>query len=149
MALDGFTIQMISVGVVLFLFALHIFSKKVHYFVGGLILMGLGVLKYLVARNYFHFQLWKFPVIEFALWFLAVFAGKDLLKEGFSEDSKVLKWPSIIIALTIIVLTTVPTLNSMGIIEFALPSYPPIIDHVIYVLTGIFLLIGTFTLVDE
>ncbi|MBU0461074.1 MAG: hypothetical protein KJ574_00650 [Nanoarchaeota archaeon] len=142
-------VSVISIGVVIGLFALHIFSKKIHYFVGGLILAGMGVLELLFGFGVVSLDINEYPVVHFAVYFMVVFAGKDLLKEGFHEGQPYLRYPSIILALILIIITTIPTLNTFGVISYVLPEYPHILDMVLYILSGIFLLIGTFFIIKE
>jgi hypothetical protein len=139
-------VQIISVVVVIGMFALMVISKKLHYIVGGLVLIGVGIITLLFEMGRIDIDLGEFPIVNFAVYFMIVFAGKDLLKEGFKEKDSPLKWPSIILAIVLIVITTLPTLKKMKVIDWALPEYPPLIDAIIYMVSGVFLLIGLFTI---
>lgn len=141
-------VQIISVVIVLGMLALMIVSKKVHYFVGGLILIGTGVMSILFITGVTEMDFDKIPIVSFAVYFMIVFASKDLLKEGFKEKESSLKWPSIILALLLLTLTTIPTLNKAHVIDWALPEYPKIIDAILYIISGVVLPIGTFTLLS-
>jgi hypothetical protein len=143
---SSLVVQIISAIIAVGLTVLMVISKRVHYFVGSIILVGVGVVTILDEYGITNINLDEFPVVNYAVYFMILFAGKDLLKEGFKEKQSALKYPSIILALLLIIMTTLPTLNKMNVIDWALPKYPPIVDAVIYIVSGIFLLIGVFTL---
>lgn len=121
-------------------------NKKLHYFTSGLTLITIGVLPILHNAGIMEFDLGQFPILNFVVYFLVVLAGKDLLKEGFKEKSSSMKIPSIVLGAFLIIMNTIPTLNTFEVIEWTLPAYPPIIDHIIYIVSGIFLIIGIFTI---
>lgn len=145
MAID-LTSQIISIFIVILLFLSLLLSKKIHYFIAGLLLIFLGSAPYLYEYSIIPFNIMDFPVFNFTAYFFIVFASKDLFKEGFKEKESALKWPSLILAIVLIVLTTIPTLNKLQVIDFVL-EYPPVVDHVIYIVSGLFLLIGIFTII--
>ena len=108
----------------------------------------MGALPFLHGYEMIDFDITKYPVFNYVAYFFIVLAGKDLLKEGFKEGESPLKLPSIILAIALITLTTISTLNRMGVIKFAL-DYPPAIDWVLYIVCGLFLIIGIFILFSE
>ena len=142
-------VQVVSVVLVILLLASMIFSKKLHYFLGGVILVAVGVVTILFEGGFMSLDVTKFPIVNFAVYFMIVFAGKDLLKEGIKEQASVLKWPSIILGILLVVMTTLPTLKKTKVIDWALPKYPAVIDGGIYVVAGILLIIGVFTLLSS
>ena len=142
-------IQIVSVVIVLIMFAAMIFSKRLHYFIGGVILIAVGVVTILFEVGVLKIDLTKFAIVNFAVYSMIVFAGKDLIKEGFKENESVLKWPSIIMGFLLIAMTTLPTLTKLKVIDWALPKYPPVIDAGIYITAGVLLIIGVFTLLSN
>ncbi|MBU0615813.1 MAG: hypothetical protein KJ601_07005 [Nanoarchaeota archaeon] len=138
-------LQIGSVVVVILIFATLLLSKKLHYFVAGLTLIAIGSLGYMYENGMTTFNIDSLPVLNFAAYFFVLFAGKDLLIEGFKEKENPMKWPSLILAIVLILFTTVNTLHKMSVIDIYL-DYPPIVSHVIYIISGLFLIIGIFTL---
>jgi NhaP-type Na+/H+ or K+/H+ antiporter len=147
--METLMLQIISIIIVIILFSLNIFSKRLHYIVSGLLLISIGVIDILFNQHYIDLDIHDYPIVAFALYFILFFAGKDLLVEAFKEENKTLKYTTLILSILIIVITTIPTLNSKGVIDFNLPIYPRIIDQIIYIISGIFLLIGTFVLLKD
>ena len=119
---------------------------KFHYAFGGLILIAIGVLTILFELGITSLDANEFPIVRFAIYLLIAFAAKDLLVEGFKEKESSLKYPSIILAIILIIITTIPILNEYDFTSFVIPEYSPIIDGVLYTISGLFLFIGTFTL---
>jgi len=122
-------------------------KKKIHYFFSGSTLIALGILPILYDMEVIGLDITLYPIFNFAAYFFVVLAAKDLFKESFKEKESTLKWPSLILAISLLVLTTIPTLNKMHVIEFVL-NYPKIIDHILYLVCGLFLIISIFTLLS-
>ena len=141
--------SIISIVVVIGLFALMILSKRLHYAAGALLLLAVGILNLLFEFQVIDFDINQFPVVHFAVYFMIILAGKDLLKAGVKEEQPWLKWPSISLGIILIIMTTIPTLYKFKVISFTFPEYSPIIDSVIYSISGAFLLIAVFTLLGE
>ena len=74
-----------------------------------------------------------------------VFAGKDLFKEAFKEKDSKLKWPSFGLGILLLASVTIPQLHKAEIIDFWF-AYPPFVDYALYILAGVFLIVGAFTL---
>ncbi len=142
--------DLVTVGALLFLLLLMVLPKKVHYAMSGVILIVLGVLPFLVVGGIEVIDVSEYPITRFVLYFIIVIAGKDLFKEGFEEDSKnILKYPSMILGIGLIVFSSIPTLYKFQVIPWTLPIYDPLIDSILYIVSGIFLLIGIFTLLKD
>ena len=138
-------IQIISVAIVIVLFLLMILWKRGHYILGGLTLAAIGSLTFLFEFNVISFNVGDYPILHYAVYFFVAFAGKDLVKEGFKEKESALKWPSMIFGVVLILITTIPTLKKMNVISWALPQ-SPLVDAGIYLASGLFMLVGAFTL---
>lgn len=140
--------NILSIIIVILLFLSLLLPKKIHYFVSGLTLMSLGGLPLLYDLGIVKINITEYPVINYAAYFLVVLASKDLLVEGFKEKQSPLRIPSIVLALTLLLLTSLPTLNKLEVIDFVL-KYPPLIDQILYIICGIFLIIGIFTILKN
>lgn len=140
---------------IIFLVLLIILPKKIGYALAGIVLIILGLFPLFHALHYISFDLHEYPILDFLIYFIIAISGKDLFKEGLKEKmnnsffSKYVKFPSIFFGLFIIVLTTIPKLYKHHVIDWTIPSYPPIFDVVLYVVCGIFLLLGVFSLFDD
>jgi len=139
--------NIISGVIVVLVFSTLMFPKKIHYLTSGLMLISLGALQILNNMGYIGLDITRFPVFNYAAIFLITFAGKDLLKEGFKEKQSALKYPSMILAVVIVALTYWPSLKNAGVVSFSL-TYPPIFDSILLIVSGVFLIIGVFTLLS-
>lgn len=142
-------VSIVTILVVIALFVPMLFSRRLHYALGGIILLAIGTLTILFESGKTGFDVGEYPILHYAVYFFIVLAGKDLLKEGFKEKESVLKYPSIVLGIVLVVLTTIPTLNKLHVIDWAIPKYSPIIDGILYIVSGVFLLVGIFTLFAE
>jgi len=142
---ESLALHIVSIVVVILLILSMFLTKRVHYFFSGTVLLILGILPILREYGVIGIDINEFPIVNFVIYFLILLAGKDLLKEGIKEEREILKYPSIILGVVLIALTTIPTLNKLHVIEFVL-EYPPIVDSVLYIISGIFLIIGVFTI---
>lgn len=141
--------EAISVIVVIILIASMILPRKLHFFFNGLVLITLGVMPILKNAGTITFDVNKVPIISYMIYFIVVLAGKELIKEGFHGEKGVMRYASITLAIFIITITTIPTLYKTGAISFTLPNFPPMINNVIYIITGVMLIAGVFTLIKE
>jgi hypothetical protein len=91
------------------------------------------------------FNVDEYPILHYAAYFFIAFAAKDLFKEAFKEKESILKIPSMIFAIFLLFFTAIPTLHKLGVIDFTLPQLP-LINNIIYIVSGVFLIIGIFTL---
>ena len=141
--------QVISIAIVIILFLSLAFSRKLHYFMGGLTLIVLGAMPILYDYKIIGIDINDYPVLNFAVYFTVVFAAKDLFKESMREKGGVIRWLSLIMAILLIVVSTLPTLYMMDVVSFNLPDFSSIIYNIMYIIAGVFLLVGIFTLVEE
>ncbi|HDP73894.1 MAG TPA: hypothetical protein ENN46_02980 [Candidatus Woesearchaeota archaeon] len=147
--MPGFIDMVIPLAVVAFLISTLVFPKKLRFFIASAILLSVGLVGILYENWIVTFRLDKLALVNFAVSFMIIIAGKEHLMESFREKSNPLRVPSLILALALILLTTMPTLHSMGIIDFMLPDYPSVINSYLYVVCGIFLFLGIFLLPNE
>ena len=140
---------LIYFGIIVLLFLTMVLHKKIHYAISGTFLLALGILPLLYNARIINFNIESFGIMRFIAYFFVIFAAKDLFKEGFQEENIKLKIPTLLFAIFLLIFTTIPTLNNMNILIIDIPKYPDIINHVIYIISGLFLLIGIFTLVES
>ncbi|MCK5107562.1 MAG: hypothetical protein KAQ83_02450 [Nanoarchaeota archaeon] len=140
---------LVYVVIVILLFLTMVIKKKVHYAVSGLTLILIGLLPILYNNGIIGFNFEEFGIIKYIAYFFVLFAARDLFKEGFQEENIKLKIPTMLFAIALLIFTTIPTLNSMDILIIALPKYPEIVNNIIYMISGVFLIFGMFALVKE
>jgi hypothetical protein len=140
------------------LLILLVLPKKISYALSGVILIVLGIIPLFDALNYINLDLNNYPVLDFVIYFIIIIAGKDLFKEGVKESSgkgvsngisTYLKYPSIFLGLLLMVITSIPKLYKFHVISWTIPTYPLILDVILYVVSGIFLIIGVFTIFNK
>lgn len=131
--------------VVVVLFLSLLMTKKIHYFVSGLILIGFGTLIILNDLYIVDFDLSQMPILSFIAVFFIGIGIKDLFKESIKEKESKLKYPTLVFAGLVLIVTTIPILSKMEVIDFHF-EIPLIINAIIYIISGIFLWIGIFTL---
>lgn len=139
-------IQLLSIVVVVIVLSFFWKSKNLHFLFGGLMLIVLGFM--LIQFEIFSVDFdWKrLPVVYFGLYLLIAFAGKDLLVEGFKQTKSALKYQSLGLGSLLVLMGVVPVLSRYEILSFVIPNYNIIVDGIIYVLGGLFLLFGKFIL---
>ena len=137
--------QVISIVVVCILFGTLLLAKKKHYIIAGLFLISLGVLPLLFDFGISSFDITAYPVYGYAAVFLIIFAGKDLFTQAFKEKESKLKWPSFGLAIFLLASVVIPELHGAGVVDFVL-EYPPLVDYALYITGGVFLIVGSFTL---
>lgn len=143
--MEGLIPQIISLVIVALLFASMLLTKKLHYVISGLALIAFGTIPILFELYIINLDITAFPIFNYSAYFFVVFAGKDLFKEAFKEKESKMKYPTMILAIVLITITTIPTLHKMGVTQFAF-EYPELINHIIYIVSGIFLILGAFTM---
>jgi hypothetical protein len=110
----------------------------------GLIFLALGGIPLLNELKVISFNLPTVPMIIF--WILALVGAILLIVDGFKEEQmgfgarKIIGIISFVIALILIVYG----LGSFNILPFTLPAFSMIIINIIFVLAGLFLIIGSF-----
>lgn len=145
----GVDLQLVvSLFIVVLLFLSLLLPRRVKYFLYGVVLFCLGALVFLYDFKKIFFDVSSYPIFYFVTFSLVVMAGKDLFVEGFRQKDNAFKKPIIFLSIIIIVLTTVPNLNKLGVTEFVI-NYPPIIDPLLYLLSGVFLILGATFLFRE
>lgn len=147
--MNSIGVVLIYSAIILLLFLTMVIKKKLRYAISGLFLISLGVLPILYNNEIISFDIGEFSIIRFIAYFFVIFAAKDLFKEGFTEKNIKLKIPTMIFAILLIIFTTIPTLNSMNILAINIPDYPVMIDYMIYIISGLFLIVGIFALIED
>jgi len=145
----GMGMSIISIVVVIILLASLFLTKKLRYVFNGVILLLMGILPMLYNARIISFNVESIPILKYVLILTITIAGKELAKEGFREQNKLVKYPSIALGIVIIIFTTVPALYSMGAIGFTIPYFPPAINYWLYIAAGILMFVGVFTLAKE
>jgi hypothetical protein len=140
--------NIVSLLIVAVIFITLIFTKKLHFFISGLTLIALGVLPILYNAGIINIDVNAYPVLGFAAYFFVAVAAKDLFQEAYREKEKPLRMLTLVFAFGLLFFTAIPTLHKLHVIEsfFDIPS---LVYNVIYILSGIFLIIGIFTLIEE
>ncbi|MEK6949721.1 MAG: hypothetical protein AABX34_05845 [Nanoarchaeota archaeon] len=127
----------IAVG---FAFSLRL-SDVPKYLLYGAILTAVGAIGLLNYYGITALQIPKLPIVTYAVNIMAILVGGGLMKESIMERS-VIKWPSFLLGVAIVVLAVVPTLYALNAITFNIPSYPEVVNYYLHVSAGILLLIG-------
>ncbi len=139
-----FILEYATIIVIAILFLTLIFSKRIHRFVSGILLLLIGMLPTLIDEIGLPIDVADFPVLRFAAFFLLLYASKDIFVEGFKQERLIMKAIYLVFAIFLISITTIPTLYSMDVIEFTLPYVIENYYNAIYIATGVSLIIGTF-----
>ncbi len=145
----GFIDMVVPIAVLAFLISTLVLPKKLRFFIASAILLFVGVVGILYDSMVLGFRLDRIPLVNFAVSFMIIVAAKDHLIDSFKEKSNPLRVPSLILAITLILLTTIPTMQSMGAVNFVLPDYPQILNSYLYSLCGLFLFLAIFLLPKE
>jgi hypothetical protein len=120
------------------------YGRQIFSGVLGLIFFALGGIPLLNELKVISFNLPTVPMIIF--WILALIGAILLIVDGFKEEQmgfgarKIIGIISFVIALILIVYG----LGSFSILPFTLPAFSMIIINIIFVLAGLFLIIGAF-----
>jgi hypothetical protein len=110
----------------------------------GLIFLALGGIPLLHSLKVISFSLPTVPTIIF--WILALIGAVLLIVDGFKEEQmgfgarKIIGIISFVIALILIIYG----LGSFNILPFALPGISVLVINIIFVLAGLFLIMGAF-----
>jgi hypothetical protein len=140
--------QIIVISIVVLVTLSLVFTKKIHYFVCGFFLIGLGIVSLLSTFGMIDFNPKDFPVMNLGAYFFVLYASKDMFMEAFKEQESKLKWPTMIFAAVLIILQTIPTLYSFEVLPFNL-EFDDWVYNILYIISGIFLIIGIFTLLKS
>ena len=145
MELSGFIPSIISFAVVILLLFTLVLTKKLHYAVSGLTLISIGSLPMLYAAGLTGIDIGSFPILRFAAYFFLAIAARDLFREAFREKGSVLKWPTFFFAFLVLMVLAIPTMKGFGV-EVPLPELPELMYNIIYVISGVLLIAGIFTM---
>jgi len=119
-------------------------GRRIFSAILGLVFLALGGLPLLNAFKVIGFSLPTLPMIIF--WVLALLGAIILIIDGFKEEQmgfgarKIIGIISFVIALILIVYG----LGSFQILPFTLPALSIIIIDLVFILAGLFLIIGSF-----
>jgi len=118
-------------------------------FVLGLVLLVLGGIPLLNGFGILPFGLPGFltGIIASVFLYLCALGGIWLLIDAWFEDaSDMMRWSSVIVGLIVLVLGVVPLLNQFGVIGFSIPGLSMTIYNAIFLVEGVLLVIGAFSL---
>ena len=85
------------------------------------------------------------PFLVYIIAITVIQVGASLVIEGFRSRDKFGIY-AIVMGCILLILSVLPTLNSMAIVSVTLPAYPVIIAYFGYLFAGFFLLIATLVL---
>ena len=106
----------------------------------GIVIVVIGLLGFLSGINVIKFNI---PLtVNVIAWILAL-GGIYLIIESFTEYGmrRVL---ALIVAIVVLVIASVPILNQLGLITFAIPGITLLVYHLLLTVEGIFLIINSF-----
>jgi len=138
--------NIVTIGIVIVFMITVILPKKFKYIVDGLLLTIVGGLNYLFFQQIIFIDIYKYPVFKYLISTLIIVCGKELIQEG-SEEEGFLKTSSIILGLLLIIITIIPLLYSLNALTFMF-NIPPMILSALYVLSGLFVIVGGFIFTD-
>lgn len=141
--------QIVSIGFSFILLMTLAFSKRLHFLIGGMTMTALGALPLMHDMKVIALDVTQYPAINFALYITVLIAAKDLFLQTVQEDSSILKVASFSLAITLLIISGIPTLYAMKVITFSLPNIPLYVYHGLYMISGMVLLFGTFILIKE
>ena len=142
---EEYMVQGVSLLVIFVLILTNMLTKKLHYFVGGVMLITLGTVPLLYENYVIDFHATQYKIFHYAAYALIGFATHDLFSEGLKEKTSSLKYPTLVFASVFLIVKFIELLHSLDIIPFKV-NYPPVVDHIIYIVAGVLLLVGIFTL---
>jgi hypothetical protein len=143
MVSEAFVTNIVTIIILLVLVVTFILPRKVRYGVHSAILLILGLLPLLYALKIIGFTFGEAGIIKYVIAVVIVFTGRSLVVEGVKEEGP-MRWISIVMGVLIIILTAVPALHKLGALTFTIPSYPLIVDHIIYIIAAGLLFAGIF-----
>lgn len=118
-------------------------GKKITSFVVGVLILALGIIPLLNKFNVLAFQIPMMELmIKIAFWVFAA-GGVFILIDAHLEDHA-MKIPSTIIGILLIAVGLIEILFSFGTIGFHIPFLSDMIFYVLFVIEGLFLVIGGF-----
>ncbi|MBN1544971.1 hypothetical protein JW898_05940 [Candidatus Woesearchaeota archaeon] len=143
MVSEAFITNTVTIIVLAILIGTFALPKKIRYAVHALFLLSLGLLPILYALDVIGFTFGEAGIIKYMVSVVVVFTARSLIVEGVNEEGP-MRWASIIAGVVIIMLVSVPALHSMGALTFTIPKYPALIDHILYVIASVLVILGIF-----
>ncbi|HIH42134.1 TPA: hypothetical protein HA246_00655 [Candidatus Woesearchaeota archaeon] len=144
-AVDPLTMNIIAFSV-LGGFAITFALPKIpKHIIHSLFLMFLGGVPILYELAVTDFQLPQLAIMTYIITAIIMLTGGTLVKDGWKEGGK-LGYGAMIFGIIIMASVLIPTLYKINAITFNIPAYPPIINAILYILSGVLLLISTFML---
>ncbi|MFT4303745.1 MAG: hypothetical protein ACMXYG_04210 [Candidatus Woesearchaeota archaeon] len=148
--IDEAFIMNVTAVIAVLVFTMTLMLPKIwKYFANGLILLALGVIPFLHGLGLVNFNTYTIPIFQYLVLIIAIFAGRELIIEGFKGEEGAVGLVSIFAGIILIVITTVPALYNFGAITFTLPAIPDEIIYGFYAFAGLMLALGAFTLKDD
>ncbi|MBW2971779.1 hypothetical protein KY359_01965 [Candidatus Woesearchaeota archaeon] len=143
MVSEALITNIVTVVVLALLVSTGLMPKKPKYAVNAGILLLMGLIPILYALRVLPFTFGEAGIIKYVVAVVAVYAGQNLISEGIKEEHA-LRWISVVFGILIILLAVVPSLYQLGALTFTFPEYPPLVNHIMYVLAGLLLITGIF-----
>jgi hypothetical protein len=142
---DPIVTNIVALGVLGGFGATFVLPKFARHLVHSLFLIGLGLIPVLYELYVIDFQIPDFAIITYVVTAIIMLTGGTLLKDGFHEGGT-FGYTAMVFGIIIMLNVLIPTMYKINAITFDVPSYPPIINSVLYLVSGIMLLISTFIL---
>ncbi len=143
MVSESFITNIVTIVILIILVGTFALPKKIRYAVHALFLLVLGLIPLLFSLEVIGFTFGEAGIIKYVVAVVVVFTARSLIMEGVKEEGS-LRWVSIIAGIIIIILSVTPSLYQLGALTFTIPSYPPLIDQIVYIIAAILLTLGIF-----
>jgi len=125
--------------------ATFMLPKFARHIVHSFFLIALGAIPVLYELYVIEFQIPDFAIITYVVTAIIMLTGSTLVKDGFHEGGK-FGYTAMGFGIIIMLNVLIPALYKINAITFNIPSYPPVINSVLYLISGIMLLVSTFIL---
>jgi len=135
--------NIISITIVIILIITLILPKKIRYITHSIFLLMFGLVPIFYKLGLLGVTFSDAPQLAYAVLFIIVIAGRTLIVEGIRIEGGI-KFFFMTVGILIIIMTTIPVLHQVDALSFGLPKIPPIINEVLYVISGITLIVLTF-----
>ena len=143
MASEAFITNIVTIVILVILVGTFALPKKIRYAVHAIFLFALGISPLLFSLGVIGFTFGEAGIIKYVVAVVVVFTARSLIAEGVKEKGA-LRWVSVIAGIVIIILAVTPRLYQLGALTFTIPSYPPLIDQIVYVIAAVLLTLGIF-----
>jgi uncharacterized membrane protein len=134
----------IAIGFLIVLILIAAIPLKPQRILYGIMILLFGIIPLLKLFGIIDLGIYTHSLFKFATIFVVMIVGQVLFTEGIKEQNMVLKVISVIFGLVIILVTMIPWMGEYKAISFEMPTYTPIIDFAIYLVSGILITIGAF-----